>query len=285
MALYYWLNQGRLGNLLFQYAAIIEQISQRDQVYSFHNELFDFLEMDRRFHVMAGPSRLARSVCFRFDKAARFAARHSIVGSLSAEKAAISSRYPVETSKFVRACGALGNYFLIDGFFQDSRFNAMSVPIKRHYLAAADSLLRSLTGAEVTVAVHIRLTDYEKWSVYGVPGASIPASWYRERMADLRSRLSSPTFVVFSDDMIAAQKLDLGSDVVHFSGSVFEDFTAMACCSHVIMSPSTFAWWSAFIFQRPDKILVAPTYWAGFKSGIWYPPTMMTSGVEYYPAL
>jgi hypothetical protein len=285
MALYYWLNQGRLGNLLFQYAAILEQIAPGDQVYSFHNELFEFLEMDRRFHVIAGPSRVARSVCFRFDKMARFAARHAIVGSLSAEKTVVSGRYPVETSNIVRASGALGKYFLIDGFFQDGRFNVTSVPIKRRYLSAADTLLRGLTGAQVTVAVHIRLTDYERWPVYGVPGASIPPDWYRERMAELRSRLSSPTFVVFSDDTIAAQRLELGNDVVYFNGSVFEDFTAMARCSHVIMSPSTFAWWSAFIFRRPDKILVAPTYWAGFKSGIWYPPTIMTSGVEYYPAL
>jgi hypothetical protein len=51
------------------------------------------------------------------------------------------------------------------------------------------------------------------------------------------------------------------------------------------LSPSSFAWWSAFVYQRADKILIAPTYWAGFRSNLWYPPTIATEGVEYYPAL
>jgi hypothetical protein len=118
----------------------------------------------------------------------------------------------------------------------------------------------------------------------GVAGTLIAPAWYRDRINELRVRLDSPTFIVFSDDIGMAKMLNLGEDVIYFRGdSSLEDFAAMALCDHAIISPSSFAWWAMAMCQNPKKIVMAPTYWLGFKTGTWYPPSIVTDWMEYYP--
>ena len=249
MAHYYWLNQGRLGNLLFQYDAILEITTPQDRVYSFHNEVFDLVDIDPRFVLIAGAGRLARIVCFRFDLIVRLALRHKIVGFVGVEPIVVFGRFSVEGSTVSRRLGFHEIAVRYRWVLQEGRRRDAIVKVKREYQLRAKKLLASVTDAPITVAVHIRLTDYKDWVVFGVTDASIPSSWYRERMAECRRRFVSPIFVVFSDDIDAAKAIELGPDVAYFHGTSTEDLTVMALCTHIIMSPSTFAWWGAVFVQ------------------------------------
>jgi len=255
-----------------------------DRVYLFHNEADDLLEMDPRFCVISA-RRFTRPARYLANRFALLAGYLRIVGCLRAKSHFLIGRTLIESAEIVRVSGALRNHFVVNGFFQNSCLREIPIRIKPELVAAAKARLRSMTRAGLTVGVHIRLTDYGSWSVLGAVGALILASWYRDRMNQLRKRVASPTFVVFSDDIGAAKKLNLGDDVVFFyADSPLEDFTALALCDHAIISPSTFAWWAVITYRSPEKIVMAPMYWAGFKTNTWFPPSIATEGIEYYPA-
>jgi hypothetical protein len=284
MAIFYWVNQGRLGNLLFQYAAILRSIGPRDSVWSFYNELFDLLDIDPRFRMLLGKGRRSRQVSYIVNPIAGWAVERRIVSSLLPTRRLLFDRFLVESGELLRCSRWPGSPVVVQGFFQFAELRDQSVRIKPTLIHAASSRLRTEAMAEITVGVHIRLTDYGDWTVLGAVGTLVPADWYRGRMNALRARLTNPRFVVFSDDISAAKRLDLGDDLVYFQGSsAIEDFTALALCDHTIVSPSSFAWWAAFARPNPAKIIMAPTYWAGFKSRQWYPLAIQTESIEYYP--
>jgi len=284
MAIYYWKNHGRLGNLLFQYAGILRYLSAHDRVYSFYNEVFDLLDVDPRVHVLSGRSTMAHRVKLRVDKLALFARRLGLVGVVEPKTDVIRERYWVELPDLRRVIGTLRNVFVSNGYHQDGRLRDIPVRIKSGLTADAKSRIAAMSAGRPTVGVHIRLTDYAEWSVLGAEGAMIPAEWYLERLVEFRRRLANPMFVVFSDDIAAAQKLLRGNDVLYFHGSsALQDFAGLAVCDHAVISPSSFAWWAACLCENPDKIVMAPEFWVGFKSSTWYPPTIMTQGTEYYP--
>ena len=55
------------------------------------------------------------------------------------------------------------------------------------------------------------------------------------------------------------------------------------CYGGGILSPSTFAWWAAFLCQRDfsNPAYIAPRYWIGHRSAKWYPPGIQTDWIQY----
>ena len=42
-----------------------------------------------------------------------------------------------------------------------------------------------------------------------------------------------------------------------------EDFTMMTMCNHNCISNSSFSWWSAWLNENENKIVVSPSNWFG----------------------
>jgi hypothetical protein len=71
-------------------------------------------------------------------------------------------------------------------------------------------------------------------------------------------------------------------DVVFFERqSIGIDMAAISLCDHAIISASTFAWWGAYLIKNPNRKILAPSYWAGFKSKEWFPSDIHTCNFEY----
>ncbi|MCL1955863.1 MAG: alpha-1,2-fucosyltransferase [Fibromonadales bacterium] len=150
------------------------------------------------------------------------------------------------------------NYF--EGYFQDEKYFAdCEAEIRKEY-QFKDKLQ---TPEGNTVAIHVRRGDYVKFA--DIHLVCTP-SYYENAIAYVQSKVESPIFYVFSEDLEwVRQNINIPSN------SVFVDYNPnmqssrdmqfMSLCKHQIISNSTYSWWAAWLNQNPDKIVVAPDKW------------------------
>jgi hypothetical protein len=60
------------------------------------------------------------------------------------------------------------------------------------------------------------------------------------------------------------------------------DFYFMSLCTHQVVSPeSTFSWWAAWLNRNPNKMVIAPSTWAGRHDNETVPPSWIK--LELFP--
>jgi hypothetical protein len=135
----------------------------------------------------------------------------------------------------------------------------------------------AIRGAECPVSVHFRIGDY---AVHAAVSWVLERSYYRAAIARIRSFLPNATFVVFSDDRVAAREIMSGEPVsLWVEGNdtdyAYEDMWLMSCCKHHIIANSSFSWWGAWLNPYSDKVVIAPEYWLNAPESYFpdlYPP-------------
>jgi hypothetical protein len=128
--------------------------------------------------------------------------------------------------------------------------------------------IRALT---CPVSLHIRLGDYATHFSSNTKGSEksswvLQRSYYRDAVARMRSLFSNASFVVFSDDLVAAREIMSGELVSLWvegndTSNAYEDLWLMSCCKHHIIANSSFSWWGAWLNPSLDKVVLAPKYW------------------------
>lgn len=280
MAIYYWHNQGRTGNLLFQYAAIVNLIEPRDKVFCFESEIFDLIETDNRFFrvPLAAGGRLNVLVNRFFD----LMVKAKFFSEISPKLMPLGDEYTSEDLLVAKRRGLFSWVGQIKGFFQNDRWVFSALRFKAARVFSASEKLNKVCASNVRVAVHLRLSDYKDWVVLGRKDVSLGVAWYRDAMKIVESKVENPTFIFFTDDKEEAASLDICRDAVFFTGEdALEELVAMSLCDHAIISPSTFAYCAVMANYSMAKIIVAPKYWAGFKSCLWYPYNIKTDRFLY----
>lgn len=117
-----------------------------------------------------------------------------------------------------------------------------------------------------SVAVHIRRGDYVSNSSFAANLGACDQAYYRKAVDALQTKIQAPRFYVFTDDPAWARSdLDLGVPfevVDHNLGRAdYEDMRLMSNCQHLIIANSSFSWWSAWLANRPGKLVYAPARW------------------------
>lgn len=77
-------------------------------------------------------------------------------------------------------------------------------------------------------------------------------------------------FVVCSNNILWCKMNfeDIPRDFIYIENEPhYHDLYLMSMCTHNIVSNSSFSWWSAYLNQNPDKIVVAPYQWHAKNSG------------------
>lgn len=116
---------------------------------------------------------------------------------------------------------------------------------------------------ENSVSLHIRRGDYLKNPIYHV----CTETYYRKAIEYLMDSMDAPIFYVFSDNPEWCEEFMQSfhvkySVVNHNKGeNSFKDMYLMTQCRHNIMANSTFSWWGAWLNDKPDKIVIAPSPW------------------------
>ena len=276
----FWVPQGRFGNLLFQYQAACFLTAKNSKIFTLNLGIASIIELDSRVYCLDIPqySRLGNI----FNRLARYLAFLKIVGIISLERKEVVPGFFDETDKVIRRPGLFKFLWVIDGYFQTEQFTLKCPQIKPIPLEIVKKKITTYPALK-KVAVHIRAHDYSDVVYLGKVGAKLPSAFYDEAMSRLRTVMPDISFLVFSDDYIEAKKmLGNSSDVFYFQGeTLYEDFVAMSLCDHAIISPSTFAWWAAYLIKRKDGLVLAPKFWTGFKSNIWFPKFIETQKFEY----
>lgn len=146
------------------------------------------------------------------------------------------------------------------GFFQSEKY----------FMNAHDEVreafkLKHTEGYENSMSLHIRLGDYVQHSQSFPP---IGPEYIREALKKIPHVVDKR--LVFSDDISGARAI-LQTYFPHLDWTYiegqneFEDMSLMASCRYNVIANSTFSWWSAWLNQNENKVIVSPhhTSWFG----------------------
>lgn len=107
------------------------------------------------------------------------------------------------------------------------------------------------------VSVHIRRTDYVKLQNFH-PLCTL--EYYLEAM----KVFPESVFLIFSDDIKWCKENIINKNIIYSeNSSAIEDMCLMSLCDHNIIANSSFSWWSAWLNNNSNKLVVAPKKWFG----------------------
>jgi hypothetical protein len=173
----------------------------------------------------------------------------------------------------------------LDGYWQSPLYFAGHEDCLRFELqpdvlmGVEDERIARMMNDSVSVAVHVRRGDYVAGPHARQHGVC-DLRYYREAVACMRRELRAPRFFLFSDDpeWVRGHAELFGDAVVvsHNEGvDAFQDLRLMTLCQGHVIANSTFSWWGAWLCDRTDKLVVAPTKWfdGGEPTPTLIPPT------------
>lgn len=285
MRVFLWYPQGRLGNLIFQFQAV-SRISGTSRVIAPDSEFFDLFEKPSRFIVLGCFRKFRWRLQEMWTRMLQRLAMAEWIGTIEPGRHVILDDHTGDSPDLLWQPGRLGSVFMVRGYFHTPDYVTPMPRIKQEKLSDAENRLRDIPKAR-RVAVHMRFGDYLQWPVFGVPGlACLPQTYYRDAIKLVLARVPDAHFIIFSDEPERAKtmldSLDAaGRTSIADGGTPLLDFALMACCSHAIVSASTFSWWAAVLIDNPRRVLVAPKYWAGFRRKTWYPSGIRSEEFTY----
>jgi hypothetical protein len=114
----------------------------------------------------------------------------------------------------------------------------------------------------ISVGVHIRKSDYltsANSKIYAV----CSKDYYIKSILYILKFYPEAVFFIFTDDKNwVIENIDFsGINYEYISMKPHEDLYLMSKCKHNIISNSTFSWWSAWLNNYTDKIVVSPKNW------------------------
>jgi hypothetical protein len=131
-----------------------------------------------------------------------------------------------------------------------------------------------------SVSIHIRRGDYLSENYNKTFGNICTLQYYDEAIKRIESRIESPVFFVFSDDMewVQANLQIPNANYIDWNTGKdsWQDMFLMSKCKHNIIANSTFSWWGAWLNQFPSKMIIAPSRFSNIGQSIDFIPESWT---------
>lgn len=291
---------GRLGNQLFQYAAVrayqlkyrpTEKIvldfsavyKQGPKEKGFDNSLKDFLLPQDT--VMEGtvsmtvPQKLAyyyyKGRCF-IKKKTSSAKDYERKRTLFEEKL---SKYLQSQGLFCYSDGfhplkdVKAKNVLFYGFYESPKyFNEYKEILQKEFTPREKELkenkeLYNIIDHTESVCVTVRAGDFLS-EEFRERHYVCNATYFEEAIAYMKKKIKNPQFIVFSDDVEwVKENLKFPENTLYERGNdpVWEKLRLMYRCKHFILSNSTFSWWAEYLCRNEEKIVVAPSRWNNYQ--------------------
>lgn len=220
--------------------------------------------------------------------------------------------HPVITKQYHRVCRKLVNCIYVNevsdnegfdrvslrptnaayynGFFQSEDYFTdyaseikKAFLIKRRYLNLFNEKYGLLFENNKILVVHVRRTDYTQVEFPGMGGidVSLPVEYYKKALSSIKE-IGKYQILFVSDDIESVRRDFKDVPNAHFEeNSSIVDFQIIQHADIAIISNSTFAWWAAWLNEKPGKRVLAPKYWLGHKVKQTFPVGIETKKFEW----
>lgn len=148
------------------------------------------------------------------------------------------------------------SHLILDGNFQQSRlYLPWSQELRSQWLAP--EVPSGFTGADSDdLVIHIRRTDY-LWQGWGLP--------FSTYQSIIEKHVTKRVVIVTDDPRDPfLWRFRKYKPLIH-STTAFEDFLYLRSANNIMLSPSSFSWWAAFLSEASRIFFPIP------HSGIWAP--------------
>ncbi len=130
------------------------------------------------------------------------------------------------------------------------------------------STLQQIECSE-SVSIHVRRTDYldkEHIMIHNL----CSETYYKNAIMKVRREHPNAVFFIFTDDKEWCRDHFKGHNFINVELQEGEntdvaDLLLMSKCKHHIMANSSFSWWSAWLNDSPEKMVIAPERWINNK--------------------
>lgn len=245
---------GRLGNQMFQYAALIGIAKKNDFSYGInYSNDFDLNLKDIPEDIHVNQKILTLSRLFK----------------LSAEDSA-DTNHPTIEEPYAHFCEDLfkiSDNINLRGYFQTEKyFKHIEKDIRKEYsfpqdiLDSANSYIRDIQQFDI-VSVHFRRSDYLMLKNYYNTELD---SYYNDAFKLFEDKKYK--FILFSDDIDFLYSNFKNKDKFFICDirNQFVELAMMTLCQHNIIANSSFSWWGAWLNDNRMKKVVAPAKWFNF---------------------
>lgn len=278
----FWIPQGRIGNLIFQYQAVTSIYSTKEMIITVDTGFLSFFQDRRNIIFLKIPSLFLRRFVTCWTKLLRLFVWCKVFSECRPKLFEVIPGFFDETKHIELKLGLFKKIIVFEGFFQNESYLKNLPAIRKNLLEEARNELAKLPSG-FKVALHLRFADYERLSVLGKVDATLPKSYYFQCLEKMRIIYPECMFIVFTDEPDKANKILKSMGNIKFIKSKSEqfDFSAITLCGAAIISASTFSWWAAKYINGSKKTVMAPKYWMGFKSNIWFPRFIKSNSIQY----
>lgn len=254
---------GQLGNQMFQYAiyrklALIGKNVKMDtsyyDVYPHHNSFYIF-----KLNIIKSTSKesLKEKDQYRsyLDRI-----RRKFLGRRNNTISEINNKvYYYNPNIFELKRGFIDGYWQSEKYFSDIKnillndFRFPTITDLRN-----KELLKKITETN-SVSIHVRRGDYAD----GFPLLS--KNYYEQAIKYFTIQNNTPFFYVFSNDIPWAKENMIYENIIFIDWNTgkesWKDMYLMTQCNHHIIANSSFSWWGAWLNQKENKEVIAPSVW------------------------
>lgn len=260
-AIFIIMMQGRLGNLMFDYALLLSLRSK----YPKHR---GYLYRDKNAPGNTGYISELRKI-FNIPSS-DFASEELMIYIKSLPQSCV--RYMWEKDFACKPSIHLEDSLvtICTGYWQtETSFDNVKLEVRKAFSFNYDILnkqtrqLAEKLKSESAIALHVRRGDYFTPDNIKMYGGVCTTDYYREALTVIYNRVGNklPVYCFSDDPDWVKLNLHLVNSVVvnwNHGNESWQDMYLMSLCSHNIIANSTFSWWGAWLNTNKDKIVVAP---------------------------
>ena len=115
-----------------------------------------------------------------------------------------------------------------------------------------------------SICISIRRGDFVTNPVYKKKHYVCDERYFEKAIELIQKHVDNPTYIVFSDDVEwVKNNMKFPENTYYEDGTdpVWEKLRLMYSCKHFVISNSSFSWWAQYLSSNDKKIVVAPKKW------------------------